>query len=181
METVKNLSERHEVKPALCLDFDGTIRRSKSGQTFIKNFQDIELMPNIEKLIWRYRNMGYLILGISNQAGVAHGFKLPMEIESEMDATLKLFKSNPFHMVKFCFHDGKGNIEPYNHRSLLRKPDIGMLALMESEAWQNGFVVDWDKSLFVGDRPEDEECAKRAGIEFKHIDKFLNGVHEFSV
>lgn len=181
METVKNLSKKHQVKPALCLDFDGTIRRSKSGQTFIKNFQDIELMPNIEKLIWRYREMGYLILGISNQAGVAHGFKLPLEIENEMDATLKLFNQNPFHIVKFCYHDGKGTIEPYNHRSLLRKPDIGMLALMESEAWQNGFVVDWDKSLFVGDRPEDEECAKRAGVEFKHIDKFLNGVHEFSI
>ncbi len=181
MEKVKNLSELHQVKPALCLDFDGTIRRSKSGETFIKNFQDIELMPNIEKLIWRYREMGYLILGISNQAGVAHGFKLPLEIENEMEATLKLFNQNPFHIVKFCYHDGKGTIEPYNHRSLLRKPDIGMLALMESEAWQNGYVVDWDKSLFVGDRPEDEECAKRAGIEFKHIDNFLNGVHEFSI
>lgn len=177
MEKVKNLSEIHIVKPALCLDFDGTIRRSKSGKTFIKNFQDIELIPNIEKLIWKYRDNGYLILGISNQAGVAHGFKLPVEIELEMDATFKLFERNPFHIVKFCYHDHKGSIEPYNHRSLLRKPGIGMLALMESEAWQNGFVIDWDKSLFVGDRPEDEECAKRAGIDFNHIDKF--SAHEF--
>lgn len=35
MEVVTNLSESHQVKPALCLDFDGTIRRSKSGQTHI--------------------------------------------------------------------------------------------------------------------------------------------------
>lgn len=61
MEVVTNLSEKHQVKPALCLDFDGTIRRSKSGQTFIQNFNDIELMPNIEKIIWRYRNMGWRI------------------------------------------------------------------------------------------------------------------------
>lgn len=181
MEVVTNLSESHQVKPALCLDFDGTIRRSKSGQTFIKNFEDIELIPNIEKIIWKYRNMGYLIFGISNQAGVAHGFKLPLEIENEMDVTLGLFDKNPFHLVKFCFHDGKGRIEPYNHRSLLRKPDIGMLAIMEYEAWDEGFVVDWDNSLFVGDRSEDEQCATNAGIKFHHIDDFLKMPHEFQV
>lgn len=181
MELSTNLSESHRVVPALCLDFDGTIRRSKSGQTFIKDFNDIELMPGIEKLIWRYREMGYVILGISNQAGVSHGFKLPMEVENEMDKTLQLFKSNPFHLVKFCFHDGRGRIEPYNHRSLLRKPDIGMLALMEAESWERGFVIDWDNSLFVGDRQEDEQCAKNAGIEFRHIDSFLSGVHSFKI
>lgn len=181
MELVTNLSPLHKVMPALCLDFDGTIRRSKSGQTFIKNFQDIELLPNIEKLIWRYRNLGYIILGISNQAGVAHGFKLPMEIENEMDTTLKLFIQNPFHIVKFCYHDGKGKIAPYNNRSLLRKPDIGMLAVMEVEAYNNGFVIDWDNSLFIGDRPEDEQCAMNAGIKFRHIDSFLNDPHEFKI
>lgn len=180
-EVVTNLAKGMLLAPALVLDFDGTIRRSKSGQTFIKNFQDIELMPGIEKLIWRYRDMGWLILGISNQAGVAHGFKLPLEIESEMDATFKLFYRNPFHIAKHCYHDGKGRIEPYNHRSLLRKPDIGMLAIMEKEAFDYKYVIDWDNSLFVGDRPEDEECAKRAGIPFRHIDSFLNEPHEFKI
>lgn len=180
-EVVTNLAPNMKVVPALCLDFDGTIRRSASGKTFIENSRDIELMPGIENLIWRYRNMGWLVLGISNQAGVAHGFKLPMEVELEMDVTLKQFKNNPFHIVKFCYHDGKGKIEPYNHRSLLRKPDIGMLAIMENEAFNNGYVIDWDNSLFVGDRPEDEECAKRAGIKFRHIDSFLNEPHYFVI
>lgn len=180
-EVVTNLSPSHKVVKALCLDFDGTIRRSKSGKTFIQNFQDIELMPGIEKIIWKYRQFGYMILGISNQAGVAHGFKLPLEIELEMDATFKLFKSNPFHIVKFCYHDGKGKIEPYCHRSLLRKPDIGMLAIMEMEAYEEWYIIDWDNSLFVGDRPEDEQCAKNAGIPFRHIDSFLNEPHEFII
>lgn len=180
-ELVTNLSPNHVLVPALCLDFDGTIRCSKSGATFIKNFQDIELIPQMESLIWRYRNMGWLIFGISNQAGVAHGFKLPMEIENEMSATFKLFKENPFHAVKYCYHDGKGKIEPYCHRSLGRKPDIGMLYLMEIDAFDAGYIVDWDKSLFVGDRPEDEECAKRAGVPFKYIDNFINEPHTFNL
>lgn len=180
-ELVTNLAPAMQVKKALVLDFDGTIRRSKSGGTFIKNFQDIELMPGIEKLIWRYRHLGYLVFGISNQGGVAHGFKLPMEIENEMEATFNLFKSNPFHVIKYCYHEAKGKIEPYCHRSLGRKPDIGMLYNMEEDAWKAGYIVDWDNSLFVGDRPEDEECAKRAGIPFKHIDSFLTQPHEFDI
>ena len=180
-ELVTNLAPNMKVVPALCLDMDGTVRRSASGKTFIENSRDIELMPGIEKLIWRYRNMGWLIFGISNQAGVAHGFKLPMEVELEMDVTLKQFKNNPFHSVQYCYHDDKGKIEPYCHRSLGRKPDIGMLYLMESEAWKEGYVIDWDNSLFVGDRPEDEECAKRAGIKFRHIDSFLNEPHTFII
>lgn len=180
-EVVTNLAPHMKVVPALCLDFDGTIRRSKSGQTFIKNFQDIELMPGIEKLIWEYRTLGWLIFGISNQAGVAHGFKLTMEIENEMEATFKLFNQNPFHSVQYCYHDGKGKIEPYCHRSLGRKPDIGMLYIMEIDAWKAGYIVDWDNSLFVGDRPEDELCAQRAGVKFRHIDSFLNEPHEFKI
>jgi D-glycero-D-manno-heptose 1,7-bisphosphate phosphatase len=170
-----------KLTPALCLDWDGTIRRSKSGETFIKNWEDIELIPGMEKIIWRYRDFGYLIVGISNQAGVAHGFKLAMEIERERDATLDLFKKNPFHVVKMCYHDGKGNTEPYNHRSLCRKPDYGMLVLAEWEAYDAGYVIDWDRSMFVGDRPEDERCAKNAGISFRSAESFLNEPHQFSV
>ncbi len=180
-EIVTNLSPEHRLKPALLLDFDGTIRKSKTGE-FIQNSRDIELIPGIEKIIWLYRDMGFLILGVSNQGGVAHGFKLPMEIENEMDATLKLFQQpHPFHGVKFCFSDAKGKIEPYCHRSLNRKPNYGMLAVMEIEAYNQGVIIDWDNSIFVGDRPEDEECAKSAGVKFIHINTFLTMPHAFQI
>ena len=42
-------------------------------------------------------------------------------------------------------------------------------------------AIDWDKSLFVGDRPEDEQCANNAGIPFRYIDNFLNEPHTFEV
>jgi histidinol phosphatase-like enzyme len=126
--------------------------------------------------------MNWLILGISNQAGVAWGFKTASEVNAELAATFELFgEHNPFHLVKLCYHDGNGKVFPYNYRSLLRKPDIGMLALMEVEAFSAGFVIDWGKSLFVGDRKEDHECANRAGIKFIHIDQFLTMPHEIQL
>jgi D-glycero-D-manno-heptose 1,7-bisphosphate phosphatase len=154
------------LKPALCLDFDGTIRYSMSGE-FIDGPDDIELFADVEEKLWRWRDIGYLLLGISNQGGVAYGFKTPHDIENELDATMALFEKNPFHMVKMCYHHEGGKIEPYNTRSMLRKPDIGMLVLCEYECFENGYMIDWANSLFVGDRPEDQECARNAGIAFQ--------------
>lgn len=158
--------------PALCLDLDGTIRHSKSGE-FINGTDDIALYPGVEEKIWEYRNNGFLILGISNQGGVAFGYKTAAQVEAELDATLSLFKENPFHLIKQCFHMPNGTVFPYNVRSLLRKPDIGMLALMEMEAFEAGYLIDWDNSLFVGDRSEDRDCASAAGIPFRVADMFF--------
>lgn len=121
------------------------------------------------------------MVGITNQGGVAHGHKTTDGVMDEIEATIKLFSQNPFSIIKACCHMADGTVAPYNHRSLLRKPDIGMLAIAESELFQQGIIVDYDKSLFVGDRPEDEECAKNAGIDFEHIDSFLVSPKEFSI
>jgi D-glycero-D-manno-heptose 1,7-bisphosphate phosphatase len=162
-----------QVKPALCLDWDGTIRRSKSGAKFIAGPEDIELFPGVEAKLWEYRDNDYLIFGVSNQGGVAYEIKRPKDDMAEVDATLALFTRNPFHLVKTCWHHPAGKHPVFGHRSLLRKPDIGMLVLCEFEAFNSGFIVDWGNSLFVGDRSEDQECAERASIAFRHADDFF--------
>lgn len=154
-----------QIMPALCLDLDGTIRYSASGE-FIKQPSDIRLFDGVEAKLWEYRNNNHLIFGVSNQGGVAFGIKSPQQDMAEIETMCSLFANNPFHIIKTCWHHEKGKAFPFNHRSLLRKPDIGMLVLCEFDAYNAGYVVDWQNSTFVGDRPEDEECAKRAGIEF---------------
>jgi D-glycero-D-manno-heptose 1,7-bisphosphate phosphatase len=162
----------NKVNPALCLDLDGTVRYSLNGE-FINKPDDIALFDDVEEKIWEYRDAGYLIFGVTNQGGVAYGHKLPADVDAEIERTCSLFKRNPFHIIKSCLHHPKGNFEPFNHRSLLRKPDIGMLVVCEIEAWEAGYIVDWDHSIFVGDRPEDEQCAKNAGIAFRWADTFF--------
>ena len=161
--------------PALCLDLDGTVRYSKSGD-FIQAADDIALYPDVEDKLWAYRDDGYLILGVSNQGGVAYGHKTAQAACRELDVMFGLFQRNPFHFVKQAFHHPSGTVAPYNIRSLLRKPDIGMLACMEVALFDEGYIVDWDKSLFVGDRPEDEECARNARIPFRWAHDFFGRV-----
>jgi len=155
-----------KVMPSLCLDFDGTIRHSKSGK-FIKDPSDIALFPDVEAKLWEYRDNGFLIFGVTNQGGVAFGIKSPEQDRAELETTFRLFQRIPFHVVKSCWHHEGGKVFPFNHRSLMRKPNIGMLVVCEFEAFNAGYVVDWDNSIFVGDRPEDQECAIRASIKFE--------------
>lgn len=152
-------------QPALCLDLDDTIRFSTRGE-YVNHPDDIALFLEVEEIIWEYKARGYLICGITNQGGVAFGYKTPLGNEQEISRTRSLFKKDPFDMIQFSYGHKEGSVEPFNHRSLLRKPDIGMLVLCEVQAKQNSIIIDWDNSIFVGDRETDKECAEKARIAF---------------
>ncbi len=57
----------------LFLDLDATVRRAKSGATFINTPKDQEIIPGVQDAIARYPN--YYIIGITNQSGVDAGKK----------------------------------------------------------------------------------------------------------
>lgn len=100
--------EPGKVVPALCVDLDGTVRRYKSGE-FISGPSDLELFPDAEAKLWEYRDDGFLIIGVSNQGGVAHGHKTELCQQAEIDATCRAFQRNPFHLIKCCYHDEAGS------------------------------------------------------------------------
>lgn len=162
------------VMPALLLDLDGTIRRSKGGHKFIQGSDDIDLFADVEATIWQYkkRHNAY-VAGVTNQGGVAYGIRTPEQISDEIRVTMELFDDCPFDAVKGCYNHPDGKIFPFNYRSLSRKPDIGLLALLETDAFNKGIVIDWDKSLMVGDREEDQILARNAGIKFQWADDFF--------
>jgi D-glycero-D-manno-heptose 1,7-bisphosphate phosphatase len=164
--------------PALFLDLDGTVRRSKSGD-FVKGPEDVELYPDVEGIIWDYRNRGFLVFGVTNQGGVAFGHKTIGDVLAENRATTDAFEHNPFCKIFFCpMHPG-GTVHPFNVRSLTRKPDYGMLVLAEVFASHElGYMIDWPQSLMVGDRDEDQQMAEKAGVSFISADAFFNRAPE---
>lgn len=170
-----------EKKRILCLDLDGTVRRSKSGKTFIEGPDDIEIIPGMYELIWKYNDEGWLVIYVTNQGGVAHGFKTEEQARDEIDSTLVLLEREDKQQGRFapcwdyflCPYQQGGKEEAYSFRSLARKPGYGMLMIAEQALLEEEFIPDWDNSLFVGDRPEDEECAKAAGIPFMWAHDFV--------
>lgn len=172
-----------EKKRILCLDLDGTVRRTKSGKPFSENPDDVELIPGMKELIWKYSFEGWLIIYVTNQGGVAHGFKTIEDVEAEIQNTFKLLNDDreeyyPCFAYYVCLMEPKGKLEHLAWRSLSRKPSYGtpsygMLITAEEEITEAGYLPDWDNSLFVGDRPEDEECAKSAGVPFMWAHDFV--------
>jgi|ERR1044072_518256 D-glycero-D-manno-heptose 1,7-bisphosphate phosphatase len=166
-----------EKKRILCLDLDGTVRRSKSGKTFIEGPDDIEIIPGMKELLWKYYEEGWTLIFVSNQGGVAHGFKTNINVREEANRTVELLQRYDKRCVRlhlWCPYDEKGKASEYDWRSLCRKPNYGLLAQAEQTLLNEHCIIpDWDNSLFVGDMSTDEECAKSAGIPFMWAHDFL--------
>lgn len=151
---------------AYIFDLDGTLRRTKSGKTFPINADDVELYPDVAVALRKLDTGDSRVFIVTNQGGVAFGICSPQEGLADLEHTLNLFDDSPISQLIACFHHPNGKIYPYNKRSLLRKPYYGMLVKLELDAANNGYVIDWDHSLMVGDRAEDQHCANGAEIDF---------------
>jgi histidinol phosphatase-like enzyme len=166
------MSEQIKKTPILCLDLDGTVRHSVSGDKFIKDANDIAIFPGVAEILDEYLAKGWFIVGISNQGSIAHGIKTTEQVHDELRRTRELLPQ--IAIIRACPTMADGNVYPYNWRSLQRKPYYGMLASLEDQLLSYQICIpDWDNSLFVGDRPEDEGCAANADIPFEHADVFF--------
>ena len=154
-------------KKILFLDLDGTVRQTKSGQTFISDPYDQELIPGVREAVTRYSD--WTIVGVTNQAGVeAHKKTLDNCIKEQM-YTMQLLPQ--LQCINFCTtFDGSNGYRCYPHGNVValqpgrnyRKPSPGMLVQFIEDCCS----LPLEDALMVGDRVEDEQCAKNAGIDF---------------
>jgi histidinol phosphatase-like enzyme len=163
------------LRPALLLDLDDTVRKSRSGKQFIQGPEDIILLNEwVEPVIWQYKMRGFCVFGVTNQGGVAHGYKKLAGVLAEGIKTQEAFQRNPFDFIFVSYHDPKGSVLPFNTRSLLRKPYYGMAVQAELMAREEGAIIlNWDESIMVGDRDEDKQMAKAIDVKYQHPKEFF--------
>ncbi|MBE9036028.1 HAD hydrolase-like protein [aff. Roholtiella sp. LEGE 12411] len=163
----------------LFLDLDGTARQPKSGATFINKPLDQEIIPGVAEAIARYPN--HVLIGITNQGGVAAGKKSLEDAIAEQQYTIQLLPQLleiyfcPDFDGRQCYKltcvDGGVTNDAINFeendlkrwQGQCRKPNCGMVEIAIAEM---SLKVDRKESLFVGDRAEDQACAAGAGIPF---------------
>lgn len=167
-----------DFKKALFLDLDGTVRYSKGPKApFIETVNDIVVYPEIPGILKKFKDEGWLIISISNQGGVAHGFRTIGNVIEEMNRTSEL-TNNLFDYFNFCVYDPNGSVPAYKLDTPSRKPGYGMLVeaafYFKTVANSNRCVIDFSNSLMVGDRPEDQLCAKAANVNFCDAETFRN-------
>lgn len=152
------------------MDLDGTIREPLSGKRYFQDFQDQQIIPGAEVAIGAYKD-NWIIAGITNQGGVAAGYKTIIECVREQQYTLELFPELreiyfcPDFEGKKCFRVARHNV--YNHSKTkwsgyYRKPKAGMLHLAMLRHKHTP-----ENTIYVGDRPEDEAAGRSAGVKFQ--------------
>ena len=128
--------------PAIFLDRDGTINHDKN---YLRDEKDLILYKNIEKPLQKFREMGFKIVIVTNQSGIARNYftltKLK-QINSKLMSMLKKLNVK-IDGIYYCPHGPKDICN-------CRKPKIGM-ALQAAEE----LSIDLQKSYMIGDSVRD--------------------------
>jgi HAD superfamily hydrolase (TIGR01662 family) len=168
--------EKYEL---ILMDLDMTLVRPIHGRVFPETVDDRELMPGREGALKDLHAQGKQIAVVTNQGGRAWG----IFTEEEMNAWLDEFCGQyGISHYQVCYHDtGKASqkypekiVPGYGGPDLTvggferRKPGPGMLldAMLH-------FNVPKERTVMVGDRHEDEDAAKAAGVDFVPAWKFF--------
>jgi len=146
---------------ALFLDRDGIINHDPG---YVFRIEEFVFIDGIFELCRAAVSYGYLLIVVTNQAGIARGYYSEADFlrltgwmchrfEKERAPITKVFycPSHPQH--------GKGD---YLAESFDRKPNPGMLLRAAAE-----FQISLADSVMLGDKESDMEAARRAGIELR--------------
>ncbi len=154
--------------PVLYLDLDGTVRQGKDDALgrFVNGPEDVVVFPEAVEMMRRWKAGGGRIIAVSNQGGVALGIVSYAKVAAAMLET-HVQAECLFDKISFCVHHPKAE-HPEMARCWCRKPSPGLIIESALEvARQNGEFYPPYMGLMVGDRPEDEECARLAGLDFQ--------------
>ena len=146
-------------QPAIFFDRDNTIIVSDG---YLGDPDKVQLIYGVADAIARARSLGFVIVTISNQSGVARGLfteEAVMAVDEKMDRLLQA--ENPrakIDLHEFCPFHPEAVVEKYRKDSELRKPLPGMI-LKAAEALD----LDLSASWVIGDAARDIEAGHAAG------------------
>lgn len=150
------------VNKAVLVDYDGTLRRTKSGAKYPTSPDDVELLPGRAAVLRRYAAEGYKLLGVSNQSGVSKGELTEETARACFARTNELLGLDV--EVAFCPH------EPAPINCFCRKPMPGLaVAFIERHKLSRAHTT------MVGDMTTDRTFAARAGIRYVDQGEFFAG------
>lgn len=146
-----------KTRKALFLDRDGVINKEIS---YLHKVEDCIFVEGIFELCKKAKVLGYELVIVTNQAGIAKGYFTYEEYEKLMQYIEQVFADSgcKFSAVYFCpYH--KDGIGKYKKVSFYRKPNPGMILKAARDLDLN--LVD---SILIGDQPSDIEAGKAAGV-----------------
>jgi D-glycero-D-manno-heptose 1,7-bisphosphate phosphatase len=145
-------------RPAAFLDRDGVLNIDLH---YVHRPQQVEWIPGAIKCVRRLNDLGYRVVVVTNQAGVAHGYYGEDSVHAlhgwmsdqlaAHGAFVDAFYHSPYHP--------EARVEQFRRTHVDRKPGPGMILRALSD-----LDIDKDRSFLIGDKESDILAAQSAGI-----------------
>lgn len=158
---------REKAVPVLYLDLDGTVRHGKDELgRFVHGPEDVVIFPEAIEMMRRWKASGGRVVAVTNQGGVALGLVSGDAVRAALLETHRQ-TDELFDKIAVCTHHPDAEL-PERARCWCRKPKPGLIieAAIDMGARFSERYPPY-MGLMVGDRPEDEECAQLAGLDFQ--------------
>ncbi len=148
-------------RPALFFDRDNTLIVNDG---YLGDPTGVRLMPGAADAIARGRKMGFAIVTVSNQSGVARGLFTESDVQA-VNARLEqlLLADNPLATIdrhEFCPDHPQAAVLEYRRVTDRRKPGPGMI--LSAARVLN---LDLSRSWLIGDAARDIQAGRAAGVK----------------
>lgn len=148
------------------VDLNGTLVETKSGAQFAERLDDWKLLPRRLEYLEILKSQGKKIAIVTNQGGAAFGYFTPVAMGEELFRIRDTLHLDGFYV---SYTHPQGTIPILAREDQDRKPNPGMLIRAMRD-----FAVAPDLTIMVGDRDEDQEAARRAGVSFRWAKDFFD-------
>ena len=133
------------------LDRDGVLNTERGNYTFLP--RDFSIIDGVPEAIEISKQAGYLVIVVTNQAGIAKGIYTREQMHNCHEILMKKTHNSIDKIYYSPYH-------PSFSESLTRKPDTLMIEKAIAK-----FNIDPNESWLVGDRCRDIECGQKMGLE----------------
>ncbi len=152
---------------AIFLDRDGVLNVDL-GYTYKP--KDLRLVSGAIEGLRELRTLGYKLVVVTNQSGVARGFFSLADVEDfHQELLLQIRHELPgfsFDATMICPHHPDGKIPEFAIQCECRKPRIKLV----TDAARD-LDIDLGQSWLIGDKDSDIECAINAGMKGIQVTK----------
>jgi D-glycero-D-manno-heptose 1,7-bisphosphate phosphatase len=148
------------VTKAVFLDRDGVI--TQEPPHYAHRPDQMTLIPGAGDAIRRLNDSGFMVIIVTNQAGIAYGYyqeKDMLSFNRTMSEALSQSRAR-IDSVYFCPHHAEAKIEKYRLDCDCRKPKPGMLLKAVKE-----YGITLKNSFMIGDKLTDIEAGNNAGCK----------------
>ncbi len=156
-------------RAAIFIDRDNTLIHNDGD---LGDPDAVQLIPGASHAVREFNKMGYRVIVITNQGGVARGKYTEADVHRVHQKISEIISAQSGGQIDgyyYCPYHPQGIVPKYTREDPLRKPAPGMLLQADKD-----FGIEFKKSWMIGDAPRDIQAGQAVGTQTILIGKELN-------